>query len=131
MFNWWGSPHKPISLIALVICVIMSVITRFPPDPTMTVDAVTQVMDKINGDKSHVMMVGLLLPEPLVYEIWQSKYSSSSEESHVIASAYVNTDTNPSWDNLTNGLYNCKEFAAARTSKTFMSTGKYCHYITY
>ena len=97
----------------------------------MTVDAVAQVMDKIKGDKSTVMWLGLDIPKPLVDEILQRKYSSSSEESHAIASAYVNILPNASWEGLTHVLYVMKEFAAARTSKTFMSTGKYCHYITY
>ena len=97
----------------------------------MTVDAVTQVMDKIKGDKSEVMRWGLGIPEPLVDEILQRKYSSSSEESHAIASAYVNINLYASWEELSFGLYRWEEFAAARASKTFMSTGKYCHHITH
>ena len=35
----------------------------------MTVDAVTEVIEKIKGDKSRVMTYGLGIPQPLVKEI--------------------------------------------------------------
>ena len=102
-----------------------------PLDPTMTVDAVTQVMDKIKGDKSKALSGGLGMPQPLVDEIFQRRYSTDSDKSRAIASAYVNIHPNPLWKQLNIRLYVTKEFAAAKESTTFMSTGKYCHYITY
>ena len=75
------------------------------------------------------MRGGLGVPEPLVDEIMQRRFSTDSEKSHAISSAYVNIRPNPSWEDLCWKLYAEKEFAAARKSKTFMFTGKYSHYV--
>ena len=97
----------------------------------MTVDNVTQVMDKIEGDKwEEVMSVGGLdIPRSLLKEI-RRRYSTDSEKIHACVDYYLNYKPDASWEVLTMSLYWKKEFAAARESKSFMSTGKYCHYIT-
>ena len=96
----------------------------------MTVDNVTQVMDKIEGDKWRVMGgLGLDISESLLEEI-QRRYLTDTEKIHAGVDYYVNCHPDASWEHLTSGLYVRKEFAAARESKSFMSTGKYCHYIT-
>ena len=111
----------------------MSVHNSVPPDPTVTVDGVTQVFNKIKGDKAEVMrsLNGLAIPSPLVDEIMERSYSTESEKSRAFADVYVNIYPDPSWEHLTRGMYWKEEFASARESKSFMSTGKYCHYITY
>ena len=97
----------------------------------MTVDNVTQVMDKIEGDKWEVVMGGrgLDIPVSLREEIWR-RYSTVTEKIHACADYYNNYCPHASWEHLTRRLYLKKEFTAARESKSFMSTGKYCHYIT-
>ena len=97
----------------------------------MTVDNVTQVMDKIEGDKwEEVMSVGGLgIPWSLREEI-QKRYSTVTEKIHACVNYYLDYQPDASWEHLTKRLYLKKEFAAARESKSFMSTGKYCHYIT-
>ena len=97
----------------------------------MTVDNVTQVMDKIEGDKWEEVMggVGLDIPESLLKEI-QRRYSTDTEKIRACVDYYLNYKPDASWEDLTENLYYVEEFAAARESKSFMSTGKYCHYIT-
>ena len=97
----------------------------------MTVDNVTQVMDKIEADKWEEVMGGdgLDIPRSLREEIWR-RYSTDAEKIHACADYYLNYKPDASWEGLTKNLYWKKEFAAARESKSFMSTGKYCHYIT-
>ena len=68
---------------------------------------------------------GLDIPEQLVDEILQTIYFPGSDKSRAIASAYVNIHPEASWEDLTSRLYSKKEFAAARESKLFKSTGKY------
>ena len=111
----------------------MSVHNSVPTDPTMTVDGVTQVFNKIKGDKAKVMRsrLGLRIPSPLVDEIMERSYSTESEKSPAFADVYVNIHPDSSWEHLTFNMYLEEEFASARESKSFMSTGKYCHYITY
>ena len=110
----------------------MSVHNSVPPDPTMTVDGVTQVFNKIQGDKARVMrsMNGLCIPSLLVGEIMGRIYSSESEKSRAFPDVYVNVHPYSSWECLTGSMYMMEEFASARESKSFTSTGKYCHYIT-
>ena len=94
----------------------------------MTVDNVTQVMDKAEADKWEVIG-GLGVPWSLQVKIHR-RYSTDTEKIHAHVDYYLNYNPDASWEDLTTSLYWNKEFAAARESKSFMSTGKYCHYIT-
>ena len=93
----------------------------------MTVDNVTQVFNKIKGDKFKVMGV---IPDSVFEEI-ERRSSTDKEKNKSYANYYVNYHPDASWEDLTRRLYLENELAAARESKSFMSTGKYCHYITY
>jgi hypothetical protein len=101
-----------------------------PPDPTMTVDIVTQILNKIPGDKweevmgVHEGLGGLGIPRPLQKEI-QRRYFTDTEKNHACADYYVNYHPDAEWEHLTWKLYDMKEFALTRESKSFMSTGKY------
>ena len=92
----------------------------------MTVDNVTQILNKIPGRKWEKVMGevgGLGIPWPLLKEI-QRRYSTDTEKNHACADYYVNCHPEAEWGHFTRGLYFKKEFTAARESKTFMSTGK-------
>ena len=94
----------------------------------MTVDNVTQVLNKIPQDKWEVVMggplgLGINNPKPLLEEI-QRIYSTDTEKNHACADYYVNCHPDAEWKYLIAGLYNNQEFALARESKSFMSTGK-------
>ena len=99
-------------------------ITLFPPD-TLTVDNVTQILNKIPGDKWEKVMGGggIDIPWPLREEI-QRRYSTDVEKNHACADYYVNCHPKAGWRDLTVSLYIDKEIALARESKSFMSTGK-------
>ena len=99
--------------------------TSIPPDTTMTADNVTQVLNKIQGDKWYRVMGvgGLDIPLPLLEEI-QRRYSTDTEKNRACADYYVNYSPKAEWIHLTRELYLHGEFAAARESKTFISTGK-------
>ena len=108
----------------------MSVLLSVPPDPIMTVDNVTQILNKIPPDKMEEVMggaLGLHIPWPLL----KRRYSTDTEKIHTCADYYVNCHPWAEWERLTVILYQTKEFALARESKSFMSTGKilYFHYI--
>ena len=91
----------------------------------MTVDNVTQILNKIPGDKLEMVMDedGLDIPWPLLEEI-QRRYSTDTEKNHACADYYVNCHPKAEWEHLTARLYVTKEFALVRESKSFMSTGK-------
>ena len=91
----------------------------------MTVDNVTQILNKITGHKWEKVMGGggLDIPRPLLEEI-QRRYSTDTEKNHACADYYVNCHPDAKWEHLTRRLYLKEEFALARDSKSFMSTGK-------
>ena len=92
----------------------------------MTVDNVTQILNKIPpGDKWEAAMSELDIPRPLLKEI-KRRYSTDTEKNHAVADYYVNCHPQAELEDLTRTLYWRKEFALARESKTFMSTGNYC-----
>ena len=92
----------------------------------MTVDNVTQILNKIPGHKWGAVMDirGIDIPRPLQEEI-QRRYSIATEKIHAYADYYVNCHPDAEWRHLTERLYEMKEFTLARESKSFMSTGKY------
>jgi hypothetical protein len=85
----------------------------------MTVDNVTQVLNKVPGDKwEEVMSGGLDIPLPLC----EGRYSTDTRRNLACANYYVNYHPEAEWEYLTAELYNNEEFALARESKSFMST---------
>ena len=96
----------------------------------MTVDNITQILNKIQGDKWERVMGGergLGIPRPLLEEI-QRRYSTDTEKNHACADYYVNCHPEAGWEDFSIKLYQRHQFALARESKSFMSTGKQCHY---
>ena len=119
------SPHKLHSTGHYKECVAAH--NSITPDPTMTVDYITQIFNKIGGDQWEGVMDGLgglNIPGSLLEEI-QRRYSTGTEKNHTCADYYVNCHPEASWHHLTRALYMGKEFALARESKSFMPTGKY------
>ena len=91
----------------------------------MTVDNVTQILNKIPADRwEEVIDGGLSISRPLLEEI-QRRYSTDTEKNHACADYYVNCHPDAEWEDLTMGLYIKEEYALARESKSFVSTGKY------
>ena len=98
----------------------------------MTVDNVTQILNKIPGYKWEEVVEeisGLGIPRPLVKEI-QRRHSTDTEKNHAVAEYYVNCHPEAEWQHLTRKLYMINEFTLARESKSFMSTGRSLHYYT-
>ena len=89
----------------------------------MTVDNVIKVINKTEGDKVKVMG-GFGVPKSLLEEI-ETRYSTDSEKSHAYADYYVRLHADASWEHLTKRMCHMKELAAAKESKSHMSTGKY------
>ena len=66
---------------------------------------------------------GLDISEPLLEEI-RKRYSTDIEKNCACADYYVKCHPRAEWKNIVTELYHKKEFALARESKSFMSTGK-------
>ena len=91
----------------------------------MTVNNITQILNKIPGHKWEEVMGGdgLDIPRALLEEI-QRRYSTDTEENHACADYYVNCHPQAEWEHLAVKLYLNREFALAKEAKSFMSNGK-------
>jgi hypothetical protein len=91
----------------------------------MTVNNVTQILNKIPGDKWEEVMGGggLDISGPLLEEIHR-RYSTDTEKNCACADYYVKCHRQAEWNNIVVKLYHKKEFALAKESKSFISTGK-------
>ena len=101
--------------------------TSVPPDPTLTVDNVTRVINMIEGHKAWVLEG--VIPISVVDEI--QRYSTDAVKNEAYADYIVNVWPDASWYCLTSELYVENKLAAARESKSFMSRGKFCHQLIY
>ena len=88
-------------------------------------DNVTQVFNKIGNPFE--AMGKLDIPKSVIKDT-QERFSTATEKNKATANYYVNYHPYASWDHLTYILCTISEFAAADESKSFISTGKYCHY---
>ena len=109
--------------IAVTTSLILSV--PFHPDPTLTVENVVGVMEKVAVERrKEVWSRQGIIPDPQLGEIYQ-KYSTEEQRIHACADIYVNCRPDSSWTHLHKGLYWGKEMTAAKKAKTFIpQTGK-------
>ena len=90
----------------------------------MTVDNVTQILNKIPGDKWEDVTGGrfgldiptLDIPRPLREEI-QIRYSTDTEKNHATADYYVNCHPRAEWGDIIETLYYEREIILARETK--------------
>ena len=88
------------------------------PDPTLTVENVTRVMEKITVDKRRGVWE-FVLGKGAVEEIY-SNHSSEEEKLHSCSDVYVAYKPDSSWKELVQWLYNWGGMAAAKEAKAFL-----------
>ena len=110
----------------LVICysvsvdVLSYVCTCPPPEPTLTVENVAGVMEKVAVERrKKVWFEEDIVPNPQLEEIYQ-KYSTEEQRIHACADIYVNCNPDSSWKYLHERLYEWNEMTAAKKAKTFI-----------
>ena len=90
------------------------------PEPTLTVENVTRVMESVAvGRRKEVWSGGGIVADPQGEEIYQ-KYSTEEQRIHACADIYVNCHLESSWTDLCQRLYLKNEVTAARKAKTFI-----------
>ena len=90
--------------------------TLFPPDPTLTVDNVSHIMEKVKGELRPQVWVDL---SPTIWDIIRAeKYSSERE--HEYADLYVNCKSNSSWEYLARSLYRHRQVAAVEEVRSYL-----------
>ena len=108
-------------------------------DPTLTVDSLVTVMEKVTSDEGRRRKVWervlrwrfnldlMRTAPPYSYpdEIY-SKYTTAKEKIHALADVYVNSRPESSWQHLLQTLYDESEMAAAKEAKSFLQQKGTC-----
>ena len=91
-------------------------------DPTLTADAVAEVMELVNDWESlqrDTFTEHAIIP-PYRFETIERKCSTKRETANERASYYVQCHPQPSWTHLVYRLYHHEEFAAVEKVKPFL-----------
>ena len=91
-------------------------------DPTLTVDNLVRVMEKVTSDKRRKVWEEVLecnTPYSYLDEVY-TKYTTDKEKTHALADVYINIRPESSWQHLVETLYDESELAAAKEAKSFL-----------
>ena len=90
-----------------------------PPDPTLTVENVLEVMEKVTDDK--VDEVWRELIEYYMFEDINSKCSTETELMHMCTDIYVNCHADSSWEQVASRLYQAEKTAAVEEVRSYLN----------
>ena len=90
--------------------------TLFPADPTLTVDNVSHIMEKVKDELKPKIWDALSATIGGI--IKAEKYSS--EKDHTYADLYVSCKSNSSWENLAGTLYHFHQVAAVEEVRSYL-----------
>ena len=95
-------------------------------EPTLTVDNLVGVMEKVTSDKERrkevwrkVLEWDGFTPYSYIDEVYR-KYTTEKEQTNVLADVYINSTPYSSWHHLVKTLYKEGELAAAKEAKSFL-----------
>ena len=95
-------------------------------EPTLTVDNLVGVMEKMTSDKEKRKKVWRKVlrwehhaPDSRLDEV-NTKYTTEKEQTNVLADVYINNTPDSSWHHLVETLYYKGEVAAAKEAKSFL-----------
>ena len=95
-------------------------------EPTLTVDSLVGVMEKVTSDEGRrkkvweeVLSGDLTTPSSYIDAVY-TKYSTDKEKTHALADVYVNSRPESSWQHLVRTLYAYGELAATKEAKSFL-----------
>ena len=95
-------------------------------DPTLTVESLIGVMEKLTLDEGErrkvwkeVLQWDYVTPSSYLDEVYL-RYSTAEEKTHALADVYVNSRPYSSWQHLVQTLYDESELAAAKEAKSFI-----------
>ena len=95
-------------------------------DPTLTVDSLVGVMEKVtSGERrrrevwEEVLKWKYVTPSSCLDKVY-TKYTTDKEKTHALADVYVNSRPESSWQHLVQTLYDEDELAAAKEAKPFL-----------
>ena len=104
------------------------------PDPSLTVETILGVMEKVTDGMAKeiwrtLFLHNITLGDDLFEDI-SSKCSTERELMHTYADIYVNCHPDSSWDNLALVLYVCEETAAVEEVRSYLNPrGKFYQWV--
>ena len=90
-----------------------------PPDPTLTVENLFGVMEKVADGRAEEVW-GRLIPDRTLEDI-KSKCSTEKELVNTCADIYINCRPDSTWDHVANGLYREEETAAVEEVRSYLN----------
>ena len=91
--------------------------TLFPPDPTLTLNNVNRVVEKVESEARPQIWEDLS-PTIIGGVIRAERYSS--EKDHTYADLYVNCKSDSSWEHLARSLYRHHQVAAVEEVRSYL-----------
>ena len=97
----------------------MMLSTLLPPDPTLTVDNVSRVVEKVEPKERQPLLKEMII---FVFNDIQSsgKYPTASEVEAAAIDIYVNCCPWASWDDLAGSLYRYHQVAAVEEVRSYL-----------
>ena len=99
-------------------------------DPTLTVESLVGVMEKVTPDKGRRREVWVKVlrwigrtPSSYLDDVY-SKYTADEEKTLALADVYINSRPESSWHHLLQTLYREGELAAAKEAKPFLQQNR-------
>ena len=90
-----------------------------PPDPTLTVENLLGVMEKMTDGRAEEVWRGLVEDRKL--EDIKRKCSTEKELVNTCADIYVNCHPESSWEHVADGLYHEEETAAVEEVRSYLN----------
>ena len=114
------SLHTGLNMCDLVWGLVVILSTLFPPDPTLTVDNVSRVMEKVEPKVKTQVWVGACFAG--MEKNTMEKLCTSGKEDEC-ADLYVNCNPYSSWEDLARSLYCHHQVAAIEEVRSYLPPG--------
>ena len=92
-----------------------------PPDPTLTVENLLGVMEKVTDGSAEKIWRRWIQDSTCKLEDIKSKSSTQRELVNTCADIYVNCCPDPSWEDVALGLYREEETAAVEEVRSYLN----------
>ena len=107
---------------------VFNACTCTPPDPTLTVETVLSVMEKVTDGRAEEVWRRLLSRN--MFEDISSMCSTERELMHTCADIYVNCYPDSSWEQIACRLYYEEETAAVEEVRSYLNPrGRFCQWV--
>ena len=94
--------------------------TLFPPDPTLTVDNVSHIMEKVEPEERQQILKEMVVASIFDEMCSSGQYSTVLELEAAAVDIYVNCYPYSSWEDLARSLYRHHQVAAVEEVRSYL-----------